>query len=996
MLVLVIALSVATVVSADITGRATPLGTTVPNPGTQQQELTNITFPAPYNTFEFVVTCMACHGGSIDQNVGHGGNWAGTAMASAIRDPVHRANQIIVNNTVQGLLGDDGAGNVCIRCHSQNAWYSGRTDPLLGGKGDASNLMHSIVASTDDEGISCEFCHRVIGQVTMNRVGGDPSTDVAFNMLAGLTDWPHEGLTYPEGPAEGLPMGDATLQINDAMTYGGKWGGTAQLYFGDIPDSGTFYTGQTYGFLADKSTSDLGVLSTDFPNPDFAVFVDSAWSPEHNTFGGGTGTMKHMADNTLQPAHAAVRNSEFCGSCHDLTIPVLNHGMPEQRTYTEWKYSAFGDETDPNYKRCQDCHMPTMMHEYNTIYPDDGTGDFSGYNVDPTLAAWPQAKDRNITPDPLNGKVGTSFHKFQGANRDLPMMMKLLYPEVDLEVIGEPTGNDTRAFPGMLSDRSTMWDRAQRNVEVNLNGAVDVEIPSEPALRYVANPTPGQPDIPDCVDLTTGPCNYEVKVKVTNNSGHRIPSGYPDGRRLFLNLEVRDSGNNLVYESGYYDAAQARLFNNRAIAGLTSLSELDLGVRAQSSTIDATTGVNQVMIYEKRTGDCKNVTGTNTECTVSVNLLNHTVVFDNRIPPLGFTYADYLPAGAKFVTYTINPDGTVNAVDDVVGDQRFPDGQNWDEVTYRFSVPGAPGTVTLNASAKAFWQTHTREFMEHLKNKDTSTVRPEGPPSRYSLNYPLDPTYLSDIIGLGTIDDPFTPGKPRKNKPELNDNWGGVAYAAWLLTGMGAPYQVGADSTLITEAPFTPINVGAMSLDPFTLQVNWDAGGGTADGYMLYVSYGINDTTADWDKLAVLPAGVTSFRHEALNVAKTYRYKLTAFNGKGESTPSPVAFGTTPIDLPLAPLNLTLVSVKGPNVTIAWYDQADNETGFIIERQAVPVTGPYVQIADIPTPNDGGVGGVTYVDKTSGSTKTYNYRVAAYNASGMSGYTTPALQVIVK
>ncbi|MEW6519821.1 MAG: hypothetical protein AB1461_10445 [Thermodesulfobacteriota bacterium] len=37
---------------ADIPGRATPAGTTVPNPGTQAQELANITFPAPYNVFD--------------------------------------------------------------------------------------------------------------------------------------------------------------------------------------------------------------------------------------------------------------------------------------------------------------------------------------------------------------------------------------------------------------------------------------------------------------------------------------------------------------------------------------------------------------------------------------------------------------------------------------------------------------------------------------------------------------------------------------------------------------------------------------------------------------------------------------------------------------------------------------------------------------------------------------------------------------------------------
>ena len=30
-------------------------------------------------------------------------------------------------------------------------------------------MIHSILLSTDDEGILCEFCHRAIGNVTFKR-----------------------------------------------------------------------------------------------------------------------------------------------------------------------------------------------------------------------------------------------------------------------------------------------------------------------------------------------------------------------------------------------------------------------------------------------------------------------------------------------------------------------------------------------------------------------------------------------------------------------------------------------------------------------------------------------------------------------------------------------------------------------------------------------------------------------------------------------------------
>src|SRR5512138_3027817 len=124
-LALASALVVVSAALADVPNRVLPRGA-VPNPGTQEQELTNITFPFPYNVFEFTVTCGACHGGQVDQQVGHYGNWAGSSMASAARDPVYRANQIVVNRAIQQSFGQDGAGNQCMRCHAPNAWYSGR------------------------------------------------------------------------------------------------------------------------------------------------------------------------------------------------------------------------------------------------------------------------------------------------------------------------------------------------------------------------------------------------------------------------------------------------------------------------------------------------------------------------------------------------------------------------------------------------------------------------------------------------------------------------------------------------------------------------------------------------------------------------------------------------------------------------------------------------------------------------------------------------------
>lgn len=911
-------------------GRPAPTNVSVPNPGTQQQELANITFPAPYNAFEFVVTCAACHGGTIDQAAGHFGNWAGSAHANAMRDPVFRANQQIVNSLA------DGAGNICIRCHSPNAWYSGRTDPKLAGKGDASNAIHSIVLSTDDEGILCEFCHRVIGGVTMQDPEIDPA-DPAWNMMAGIDDWPHAGDPYPEGPLPGNPYGDATFQINDGMTYGGKYPGSADIYFSDVPLDGTTYTGQAYAVYPpgwkDQFGNDIGGQPAFAPDGSVPLHFEAPTGPPIDP---NTGLPDYQAQ-AFSPEHTTyksdfITSSEFCGGCHDLTIPVLNHGMPEQRTYTEWKYSAFNDgEADPNGpvdQRCQDCHMPTMKHEY----ADDIA---VSLNADPVLSGWfPYAKDRNDTG-------GTAFHKFAGANRDLPMMMAVLYPEVDLEIIGAQTGNDVRIFPGMLSDRTTMWLRAQRNAEVEMNEAVDVQILS---VQETA-PNSGI---------------YEVQVQVTNNSGHRIPTGYPDGRRFFLSLNVTDADGNTVYTSGYYDAASAQLYDNQG-------GQLD--DRALSNVIDATVN-NQVMIYEKRTGICDTTTG---NCTISVDLLNDTVIFDNRIPPLGFDYDSYRAAGTKFVSYDA---ATFLPYEDF---GRYADGDNFDIVTYRFA---ADSGLALTADAAAYWQTHTREFMEHLRTNNNATDRPEGPPNILDPNYPLVPSYLSDNIP------DFDTMTSLDGSELLRDNWGGVAYGAWLVTGMGEPYQVGHDNSATLAAPAAPGWVTGINLDPFSVQLDWEPVA-NADGYEVWIRYGASDLTADWDRLAVVYDGTTLI-NDAMNIGKTYGFKVIAFNGKGESPDSPLAVVQTPTNLPVAPINTQVIFTTDSSIEMSWFDQAELEVGFIIQRQDVPVQGDFYEVARIPSQTEGGAfGGNNWTDTTVLSGMTYNYRVAAYNAVGQSTWDLP-------
>lgn len=89
------------------------------------------------------------------------------------------------------------------------------------------------------------------------------------------------------------------------------------------------------------------------------------------------------------------------------------------------------------------------------------------------------------------------------------------------------------------------------------------------------------------------------------------------------------------------------------------------------------------------------------------------------------------------------------------------------------------------------------------------------------------------------------------------------------------------------------------------------------------------------------------------------------------------------IPWPLTPVKVRITSAGPDNLTLTFYDQANNETNFIVER-ATALAGPYSQVANLPTPNGVVLNEVSFIDTGLVSGTTYYYRVAANNASGAS------------
>ena len=59
--------------------------------------------------------------------------------------------------------------------------------------------------------------------------------------------------------------------------------------------------------------------------------------------------------------------------------------------------------------------------------------------------------------------------------------------------------------------------------------------------------------------LTVSDTHKIATVRVTNHTGHKLPTGYPEGRQMWLHLQAYDAGGQVIYESGAYDAVSGQL-----------------------------------------------------------------------------------------------------------------------------------------------------------------------------------------------------------------------------------------------------------------------------------------------------------------------------------------------------------------------------------------------------------------------------------------------------
>lgn len=318
-------------------------------------------------------------------------------------------------------------------------------------------------------------------------------------------------------------------------------------------------------------------------------------------------------------------SSAFCGQCHEVTNPVRNRRdavtgadlgylMPIERTYSEYLQSRLSDPAAPEHETCQTCHMPQPDLD------DDGTPD-DAYACE----FQPGLRGENTA---LDGPLRT--HVFAGASAWMQSMLRDEYAA---------SLNRVEQFDNAIDQTTRLM--TQRAVTAGITAP-----PSVMAGRALP-----------------------VVVRVTNLAGHKFPTGYPEGRRAWVQVAAGVdadadgvlSASEAQFTSGAYDAASGVLAKDAQL----KLYEAKLGVFDHNGT-----------------GTCDDVDA-RTGGPMFHFVLNDCVISDDRIPPLGFVPGpETAPVGYAYPDNPAMP-GTL---------------ANYDDTPYSIVVPAsATGNVVVEA-----------------------------------------------------------------------------------------------------------------------------------------------------------------------------------------------------------------------------------------------------------------------------------------------------------
>ena len=374
--------------------------------------------------------------------------------------------------------------------------------------------------------------------------------------------------------------------------------------------SGTYPRDQTYlgGLAQIPPASADGMYVVDSDNSKRGPFTDSV--ARHPVY--------------YSPLHA---DSRHCGTCHDVSNPVFSLD-PASGRYLPNAFGQAPPNADPRTLfPIERTYSEWTQSAYNT--PQGVFAPQFGGNLS-IVRSCQDCHMRDVTGHgcsmnnaPLRQNL--PLHDLTGGNTVVPLWVAQQYPgEVSAAALAD----------GVLRARYMLQHAAGLSVDVDVAGAAPV-----------------------------------ARVRVTNETAHKLPSGYPEGRRIWIRLRAYDAQDGLVYESGAYDAATAQLSHDAALK-----------------------------VYQVKPGISPGLAGVVQQpAGPSFHFVqNDSIYSDNRIPPRGFSNAAFQAIQSPPVGYA------------------YADGQYWDDTFYPLPLEATRVEATL------YYQTTSREYIDFLRDANTT------------------------------------------------------------------------------------------------------------------------------------------------------------------------------------------------------------------------------------------------------------------------------------
>jgi hypothetical protein len=314
------------------------------------------------------------------------------------------------------------------------------------------------------------------------------------------------------------------------------------------------------------------------------------------------------------------RRGDECGTCHDVSNPVFLQVAPG-----DYVPSAFNLEHPDMDLRNMFPVERTYSEWSMSAYASGGVyaPQFAGDKPDGVVGKCQDCHMRDVTGKGCNESGAPTrsdlpLHDMMGGNTFVPDIIHMFYPD-----------------------------------EVDVAQLQAAKLRAEHMLSL-------------CATLEVTPEDFGATVRVINETGHKLPSGYPEGRRVWVNVKGLNAADSVIYESAEYDFDTAELDTDDPTA---KIYEIHPGFSpGLASALGLPPGPSFHFV------------------------LSDTVYHDNRIPPRGFTNANFEAIQSAPVHY------------------HYDDGQYWDDTEYYMSAEVESVIVTL------YYQSTSKEYVEFLRD----------------------------------------------------------------------------------------------------------------------------------------------------------------------------------------------------------------------------------------------------------------------------------------